>query len=184
MELPRLFLACFFSHALVTGCDLNLFKSKGIVPNYLPTTPKKECKVTYDDHSIDCGCTESRGNVLQKPTVSFPADKEKYYSVIMIGPDAPLVSPFLHWLVQNVPGDRVDQGDTCSVYIPPLPCLFFLDPHRYVISVYEQPHKFEEGSSDIMNKLKLNLVRNNFDLKEFAKSCSLIGPICGNFFYV
>lgn len=64
------------------------------------------------------------------------ASDNELYTIIMLDPDAPnrrkpRPGAGLHWLIVNVPGTHVDQGDTLATYFgagPPENS----GPHRYL----------------------------------------------------
>ena len=82
-----------------------------------PIPPSLRCaQLVYDD-----GSTVETGNELlvsstQKvPTVSFPTQSGRYYSLLMIDPDndtreTHLYRQFLHWFVINIPGQSSGQS--------------------------------------------------------------------------
>lgn len=95
--------------------------------------------------------------VKDVPTLTWDADNNAYYTVLMVDPDAPSrMKPeqreFRHWLVMNVPGCSVAQGDEVIGYLgsgPPKGTGL----HRYIFLVYKQPdgkiHHNEPRSSSM-----------------------------------
>lgn len=83
--------------------------------------------------------------VKDLPSVSFAADPQKFYTLVMTDPDAPSrIEPtyreFKHWVVVNIPGDDVASGENLAEFVgsgPPMDTGL----HRYVFLVYEQPKK-------------------------------------------
>lgn len=76
------------------------------------------------------------------PTVKWNANNDTYYTLCMTDPDAPSrdnpkFREWHHWLVGNIPGHRIDDGETLSAYIgsgPPEGTGL----HRYIILIFEQ----------------------------------------------
>lgn len=103
--------------------------------------------------------------VQYEPTIMFDKEKSKYYTLIMIDPDAPSKeNPYnkywLHWIKTNIT-DKND-GDLIVEFNPSAPPKNS-GPHRYCIIVFEQ-------------KDKLNLQhyeRPKFNLKQFVKDNDL-----------
>lgn len=102
----------------------------------------------------------------------------------MLSPDAPsrenpMYRSWLHWLVVNVPGMDVANGQLISEYFGPIPpsgsglC-------RYVVLVYEQSDKldFEEKKIDLKNAED----HSNFDVEKFAQKYDMKDPLAGNVF--
>lgn len=60
------------------------------------------------------------------PQVTWPRQKAAYYTLCMIDPDVPSrchhqEREWLHWLVVNIPGRHIYEGDTRTEYIGPEP---------------------------------------------------------------
>lgn len=100
--------------------------------------------------SYQSGVSANLGNELKptqvkdKPTLTWEADENAYYTLIFVDPDAPSrANPrnreFRHWLVMNIPGSAVDQGDEVIGFIgsgaPKGTGL-----HRYIFLIYKQPN--------------------------------------------
>lgn len=96
------------------------------------------------------GVSASLGNVLtptqvkDKPTLTWDAENDAFYSLLLVDPDAPSrqnpkFREYLHWLVMNIPGSSIDQGDEVVGYIgsgPPKKTGL----HRYIFLIYKQPN--------------------------------------------
>ncbi|XP_055934686.1 protein D2-like [Argiope bruennichi] len=172
-------------YAQKNECNLNNFRTSGIVPNKLSSVPAEAMKIEYDGVPVTCGNLLSRKVTHDPPTVvEYKADKSKLYTLIMFDPDVttpqnPDVADFRHWLVENIPGDDVKSGDMISPYFPTNPAPYS-DAHRYTFVVYEQPEgkKLNDNFPNKPNK------RTHFDLNKFIEDRNLQGPIAGNFFYL
>lgn len=82
----------------------------------------------------------------EKPTLTWRAEEDAFYTLLFVDPDAPSrANPrnreFRHWLVMNIPGSAVDQGDEVIEFIgsgaPKSTGL-----HRYIFLIYRQPNGF------------------------------------------
>lgn len=75
---------------------------------------------------------------VEKPEVKWHADKNAYYTLVMIDADAQAESHEVrHWLVMNIPESNVQKGDEVAVY---LGAGTRPDIHRYIFLVYKQPN--------------------------------------------
>lgn len=122
--------------------------------------------------------------VKQQPKVEWDANDETYYTLIMTDPDAPSrVDPkfreFRHWLVVNIPGDDVAQGEVLAAYVgsgPPKGTGL----HRYVFLLYKQTGKLEFDETRVANNSRRD--RPKFRAAHFAEKYNLGSPIAGNFY--
>ncbi|GBN85266.1 hypothetical protein AVEN_142368-1 [Araneus ventricosus] len=90
-------------------------------------------------------------------------------------PDLNISTTFLHLLIVNIPGNKVNEGQTISPYFIPLP-FPLTGKHRYIILVYRQLEKIDtsEKSPPLFG----------FDINAYVKSHNLQGPRYGYFFIV
>lgn len=108
------------------------------------------------------GVTVNFGNELtptqvkDQPTVTWEAEVDSYYTLIMTDPDAPTrtnatLGEVRHWYVGNIPGKDVEKGDTLFAYIgsgPPKDTGL----HRYIFLVFKQTGKLEFDEPRVSNK--------------------------------
>lgn len=78
--------------------------------------------------------------------MSWRAEDGAHYTLIMIDPDAPsrrihLLREVRHWLVMNIPGSSVENGDEVIGYRG-VGAPRFTGLHRYIFFVYKQPNGF------------------------------------------
>ncbi len=81
----------------------------------------------------------------EQPSVKWTAEPNSYYTLIMTDPDAPsraepTYREWNHWLVVNIPGDKLSEGEIRSEYVgagPPQGTGL----HRYVFLVLKQRAK-------------------------------------------
>jgi len=96
---------------------------------------------------------------------------------------------YLHWMVINIPGAKVDQGQTITSYKGPAPKAGS-GIHRYVIVAYEQkseaPMRIDHGDAPFRTTFPCQESgRLNFDLENFrAKYNMSEHPIAANYFQV
>jgi phosphatidylethanolamine-binding protein (PEBP) family uncharacterized protein len=101
-----------------------------------------------------------RANTLQAPNVKYLANQNDLYTLVIWDPDAPNPS-FLHWLVVNIPDDRVQDGETIVEYMPPTPPS---GTHRYYVGLYLQPMTMTLG---------MEPERTGFSIEAFTKKYNL-----------
>lgn len=102
-------------------------------------------QVSYpNDVTVDLGKELGTSQVIDKPQVKWEAEKDAYYTLMMIDPDAParkfpMLGEVRHWLVMNIPESAVENGDEVIEYrgsgAPR-----FTGLHRYIFLVYKQPN--------------------------------------------
>ena len=70
------------------------------------------------------------GHFLHK--VSWDSPENALWTLAMVGPDSQLQGEgeVLHWLVANIPGNKVEDGQTLAPYLQPHPA-FGTGYHRY-----------------------------------------------------
>jgi len=109
--------------------------------------------VKYDDTLIS-GLPKLSVQLTQKmPYIEYPKAESKLYTVMLTDPTAPDTrkpdsGPWRHWLVVNVPGDKIRKGNanlegTGNIITPykgPNPPIGS-GRHRYELQIYEQPGK-------------------------------------------
>lgn len=177
----------FASTALAGGGGQNVqsaMEEHGVVPDVIDTAPADEAEVTYGHLSVNFGNELTPRQAKDIPTVRWNADDESYYLLVMTDPDAPsranpVRREFRHWLVGNIPGDKVDEGETLTEYVgsgPPKGTGL----HRYVFLVYKQPGEINYEERHISNRSADT--RPKFSIKAFAQKYNLGNPVAGNFF--
>lgn len=120
--------------------------SNGIIPDIIDVAPKALAKVTYPSGvSADLGKELTPTQVKDQPEVTWTADDDGLYTLLMVDPDAPsretpTYREILHWLVINIPGNKLSEGQTIAEYIgsgPPEGTGL----HRYIFLVFKQAGK-------------------------------------------
>ncbi|XP_030754179.1 protein D2-like [Sitophilus oryzae] len=159
------------------------FTEHQIVPDVIDQPPTQTATVTYPKAKVNLGNEIGPVNVRQQPQVTYPAEKNAYYTLIMTDPDAPSrTSPdrkeARHWLVGNIPGSDVSKGQVISAYIgsgPPQGSGL----HRYIFLIYQQPGKitFDEKHESETEMGE----RMSFVVRKFTEKYKLVLK-AGNFY--
>ena len=148
--------------------------------------PEGELIVEFEN-----GCKLEYGNELT-PTqvqkcpinVGWTADPNVLYTLAFVDPDAPsranpVNGQCVHWLVVNIPGNSILDGDQYTEYIgsgaPKGTGL-----HRYVYLIFKQNGKISPNHP-VASKFSRE-GRLKFKIANFVKEYSLSGPIAGNFY--
>ncbi|VVC35367.1 Phosphatidylethanolamine-binding, conserved site,Phosphatidylethanolamine-binding protein [Cinara cedri] len=158
-----------------------------VVANALPSI-KLSVKYPESGFEVDLGNELKPKDLNNIPEVHWDeANEKKNYTLIFTDPDVPsrtnpINKEFLHWLVVNIPGNRVKDGKVIADYVGPAPPKG-TGLHRYVFLVFEQ----EDG---MYNFPKFNFIDNRtavgrplFSTNLFLMDNNLIIiPLAGNFF--
>lgn len=157
-----------------------------MVPDVIPTPPAGIVDVTWSSGvKADMGNELTPTQVKNQPKLEWEADAQSFYTVCMTDPDAPKrddpkFREWHHWLVVNIPGNKISEGEVLSEYVgsgPPKGTGL----HRYVFLVYKQNDgKIKPSEKKLTNKSGDG--RGGFSINGFAKKYNLGDPIAGNFY--
>ncbi|KAE9551342.1 hypothetical protein FO519_005457 [Halicephalobus sp. NKZ332] len=164
----------------------NKFKEYEVVPDVIPKAPSAFIKIDFKGGvSANLGNELTPRQVKDVPSVDWEADSSALYTLVKTDPDAPSRTDpkfreWHHWLVVNIPGKDVSQGETLSEYVgcgpPPNTGL-----HRYVYLVYKQSGKISDKEhGHLTNRSGDN--RGGWSIAKFAAKHHLGDPVAGNFF--
>ncbi|RUS21258.1 phosphatidylethanolamine-binding protein [Jimgerdemannia flammicorona] len=120
-------------------------KAAEIIPDVIESfEPKAYLKATYPDgKEVKLGNQLTFEETQKPPEIDFKAEEgEVKYCVIMTDPDAPsrqspIRREWRHWVVGNIPGTNIAEGDELEPYMGPAPPQDS-GPHRYVFLLYRQ----------------------------------------------
>lgn len=154
------------------------FRQSGLYPDFLPELPNGLVNINFGFH----GCVHMGSSLIPAQTVNppsrltFPANATTYYTLAL----ADVESEILHWLVVNIPGGRVSQGNVIAEFQPPSSRLSS-GMHRYAVVALAQPdailyglEPFSAGYCDFTG-------RENFKMKDLMTTFNL-DIVAGNFF--
>jgi len=151
----------------------------------LRQVPNGMVNLNYDIHvCVHMGTELSPEDSAYPPTaISFPGEgssANKLHTLVML--DITLNNK-LHWMVINIPGPKVDKGQTIATYAGPNPASG-TGVHKYAMFVMEQK---EPISEDLVQNYKSESScdetnRENFPLQEFRQTLNLSEPVAVNYF--
>lgn len=153
------------------------FVEAGLYPGFLEEVPKGLVNINYGPHGcVHMGTTMQPSTTIDPPTrLSYPADLSKYYTLILVD----VADNTLHWMVVNIPGNKVKQGNTIAAYQPPS-SRRSSESHRYVALALEQRDAILYGLDDFYAKQCDWLPREGFNVAAFKAKFSL-DLVAGNF---
>ncbi|XP_047523433.1 phosphatidylethanolamine-binding protein 1-like [Pieris napi] len=133
-----------------------------------------------NDHN--CDVLLPKQVFLEEPLFQYPlADSKKFYTIIMVDPDAPPQLDgefFLHMLKSNIPGLALKGKESVKTvgidyrgYKPPTPPRG-TGPHRYISLLYEQA----DGNNFLPS---VPSSRSRFTLANWLRGKNLCGPVAG-----
>jgi large subunit ribosomal protein L38 len=101
-------------------------------------------KLLYNNTEIISGTHLTPLQAHLEPKIEYTANPNKLYTLIMHDPDA-VVGNYLHWVVINIPGNAISNGQQSLNYKGPAP------PqgsgiHRYIFLVFEQADRINAQS--------------------------------------
>lgn len=171
----------------MTQADIGqFFAEHDIVPVLVDWAPQAFAKVVYRGKKlVDAGKELSPAEVREEPKVEWYADPTALHTLVMIDPDSPSrMEPsnreFAHWLVGNIPGRHVQNGETLFQYVPVFP-RSGVGFHRYIFLVFRQ-QSWNDYSEAPRASSKNRTPRVRFSTRDFARRYSLGQPVAGNFF--
>uniref|UniRef100_A0A131Z291 Phosphatidylethanolamine binding protein n=1 Tax=Rhipicephalus appendiculatus TaxID=34631 RepID=A0A131Z291_RHIAP len=169
------FCACSMNEDLLLS-----FSKSEIVTDVIPAAPERALNVSYPGVAVvKLGNFLTPAQTAHAPDVNVVGDPDRWYTVILLDPDAPSRSDpkmrhWLHWLVVNVPHNDTT---TLTKYAGPTP-----PPgsgkHRYVFLAYEQKQPVARNALSGFGK-----ERAKFNLPAFLEALGVNKLVAANFFY-
>ncbi|KAG4069563.1 hypothetical protein HA402_006929 [Bradysia odoriphaga] len=189
MFLAKCLLLIYFTTEIQSvNLDIELVMIKNeVVPELIETSPHLTMKILYPNgYYVKAGNIMRTIDVEEQPLVYWKTDPTKtdYYTIVMFSPDYPersnpIMANFLHWMVVNIPGGRVEDGEVICDYLGALP-----EPdkelHRYIFLVYKQKAKSNYGMEERIFGDDFS-ARERFSIKKFVNRY-LLSPVAGNIF--
>lgn len=101
-----------------------------------------QASLCFTDHDPKGGYISSPLTKYQ-PSITWPSHSRKLYTMFIIDEDNPYPepwntqSPYIHWMVVNIPGSRLWDGREVLPYLWPSPEADS-PPHRFKCNIYSQ----------------------------------------------
>ncbi|XP_040845582.1 39S ribosomal protein L38, mitochondrial isoform X1 [Ochotona curzoniae] len=93
-----------------------------------------------DQLPVYCGNEVTPTEAAQPPEVTYEADEGSRWTLLLTNLDGHLLEPdaeYVHWLVTNIPGNRLAEGEESCPYLPPFPARGS-GFHRYAFLLFKQ----------------------------------------------
>lgn len=160
------------------------FRSEEIVPDVVDIAPEEFLSVTFQECKVEFGKELTPMQVKYPPSVEWNADSSSFYTLCMIDPDSisrkdPKLREVVHWLVTNIAGQNVSNGETLIEYLGSGPGIGS-GLHRYVFLLYEQSNKMNFTEKHIGRRTQNE--RPHFSIQRFADKYGMGAPIAGNMY--
>ncbi|CAD7084251.1 unnamed protein product [Hermetia illucens] len=155
-----------------------------VVPDIIDQAPKVILEISYPSGvKVDSGNELTPTQVKDKPTVTWKAESGALYTLLMTDPDVPsrenpTYREGRHWLVVNIPGNKLDEGQTLIDYIgsgPPAGTGL----HRYIFLLFKQQGRVESNLS-ASNRSREGRIKTS--TRELIKELNLGDPVAGNLY--
>jgi len=166
-----------------------VFEESGLLGGQiLRVVPKGLVNLNYDIHTcVHMGTEITPEESAYPPTaISYPgegASEDKFHTLVLLDAD---LNEKLHWMVINIPGAKVHEGQIITAYSGPNPAAGS-GLHRYITLVMEQ----ESGKildSSVVQKYKTESscsgaeIRENFHFQTLREELNLSEPVAVNYF--
>ena len=150
--------------------------------------PKGLVNINFGTHNCVHMGTEldAETSAYEPSAVSWPAENDKIYTLVMLDHDSVVGGPNLHWMLINIPGTDIDKGQTIAEYNSPAP-VQGTGPHRYVFVAMDQQLKNIEAkdiAGYVSKSCGFDGGRVGFDLEQFRKSFGMGEIVAANYFTV
>lgn len=106
----------------------------------------------------------------QAPEVTYEADEGSLWTLLLTNLDGHLLEPdaeYVHWLVTNIPGNRVTEGQETCPYLPPFPARGS-GFHRFAFLLFKQDKRID-FSGDTRPSPCYQLAQRTFHTFDFYK---------------
>uniref|UniRef100_A0A8V1AKM3 Large ribosomal subunit protein mL38 n=1 Tax=Gallus gallus TaxID=9031 RepID=A0A8V1AKM3_CHICK len=138
-------------------------------------TPWVSLRVGYnqeDEHLVPVysGNIVTPSEASNPPEVSYEADKDSLWTLLLTNPDGHLRdtdSEYLHWLVTNIPGNDIKSGKEICHYLPPFPAMG-TGYHRFIFLLFKQDRSID-FSEDVRPMPCYSLKMRTFSTFDFYR---------------
>ncbi|GAB0097633.1 Phosphatidylethanolamine-binding protein [Sergentomyia squamirostris] len=181
-----LLLCAVISFVSSQGDIAEKFKTSELVPDVIASPPGALLEVKYPSGvNVNLGNELTPTNVKDIPSVTWEANPEHFYTLLLLDPDAPsrenpAIRSVRHWEVVNIPGNNLGEGETLMEYIGSGPAEE-TKLHRYVFLLFKQTVGKGDFSAEPRACIKNIWHRVSFSAALFIEKYSL-DLVAGNFY--
>lgn len=163
---------------------MEAFAKEDVPKDMHVSAPQELLQIAYGGINVTPGVVLTPTQVKDQPTITWNADANDYYTLVMNDPDAPSRAQpkfreWHHWCVANIPGSDVSKGQVLSEYVgsgPPKGTGL----HRYVFLLFKQSGKLNFSEPHLTNRSGAG--RGSQSASKFAAKYKLGDPVAGNFY--
>ncbi|CAH0387418.1 unnamed protein product [Bemisia tabaci] len=158
-----------------------------IIPDCIDGAPPYPAQIKFlEKVEVDFGNILLVNEIKFAPyLIRYPMKNSTFYTVMMVGLDepseeAPTDREWLYYLVCNIPGLTIFQGDAIAKWVQPMPKMS-TGMHRYVFLIYKQKSRTAIVENEI-SAGRSDKDRAGFSHQRFAEKNNFGKPIAVNFF--
>ncbi|XP_071785241.1 large ribosomal subunit protein mL38-like [Asterias amurensis] len=116
------------------------------------------------------------GNVVtpteasQPPDINYTSTNDKLWTLLLTNPDGHLQDnskEYVHWMIGNIPGNQLSQGDEIFDYLPPFPARG-TGYHRFAFVLFQQDGRVDYSAEGAPLPCR-NLKERTFETLEFYR---------------
>ncbi|XP_017919276.1 PREDICTED: 39S ribosomal protein L38, mitochondrial isoform X3 [Capra hircus] len=139
---------------------------------FVPRVPLHVAYATGEDHLVPVyyGNEVTPAEAAQPPEVTYEADEGSMWTLLLTNLDGHLLeadAEYVHWLVTNIPDDRVAEGQETCPYLPPFPARGS-GFHRFAFVLFKQDKPID-FSGDTRPSPCYQLAQRTFHTFDFYK---------------
>jgi len=170
-----------------------IWTSTGTVPDKLSQVPAEPLYINFGGLRVTPNMTIDTSQLIKKPTLKWNADPSALYTLLIEDNDitsAPI--KWAQWLVTNIPGSNVNNGEEVATYVPSFHFTISADGQldtttpetsRHLVLIYKQKGRIDMSGQAGCNSGFLEPPRIT-DHDQLQAAYDLEGPVAGNFYRV
>ncbi|XP_038067956.1 39S ribosomal protein L38, mitochondrial-like [Patiria miniata] len=137
--------------------------------------PQVTLRISYDVQEdvtvpVHSGNFVAPTEAFQAPAVFFDSPEDNLWTLLLANPDGHLLDnnkEYIHWLVGNIPGNQLGQGDEIFDYLPPFPAQG-TGYHRFVFVLFQQDGRVDYSNAAVSLPCR-KLQERTFETLEFYR---------------
>jgi phosphatidylethanolamine-binding protein (PEBP) family uncharacterized protein len=120
--------------------------------------------IKYNDKTVKNNIFLTPAETQIEPKISYNSNND-LYTFLMHDPDS-IHGDYCHWLIINIPGNKLNNGDTILPYKGPSP-----PPktgiHRYIFELYKQNNRLEPLET-VERNISMNDIKNKIGISSLV----------------